>query len=99
MHSGWSRVLRSTYQRDPAISFVLTAGVVEAAIGGLNEHWSLLTFGLGTAGVAITLRFWQQRRQVAKWTERAPVYTLSAADARPRLPELKPKRKLASGKR
>ncbi|MBW4695548.1 MAG: hypothetical protein KME27_27680 [Lyngbya sp. HA4199-MV5] len=92
MNSDWSCVVRSTYRREPIVSFMLTAGVVEAAIGGLHEHWSLLALGLGTVGAAIVLR-WQQHRQVARLIERAPTHALPASDARSRLPELKPKRK------
>lgn len=93
MNSVWLRVVRSTYRRERVVSFVCTTGVVEAAIGGLNEDGSLLTLGLGSIGVAIALRFWQQHRQSARFIERAPVYTLPASDARPKLPELKHKRK------
>lgn len=80
-------------------SFTLTAGVVAAAIGGLNEHWSLLAVGLGTSGMAIALRVWQQQRQATKLVERAPVYALPTYESRSRLPELKPKRKPSGGKR
>lgn len=93
------RFVRSTYRREPVVSFAITAGVVEAAIGGLNEHWSLLTFGLGTVGVAIALRFWQQHRQSVGFIERAPIYALPGSDVRPKLPELKPKHRPSSGRR
>lgn len=97
MNSIWSRFVRSTYRREPVVSFVVTAGVVEAAIGGLNEHWSLVAFGLGTVGAAIALG-WQQRRQVATLIDRTPLHALPAYDSHIKLPELKPKRKSLGGK-
>lgn len=98
MNSAWLRLVRSTYGKDPIVRFVLTVGIVETAIGGLNTQGALFAFGLGTVGVASALR-WQQRRQIARLSERAPIYALPASDARSRLPELKPKRKLSGGKR
>lgn len=99
MNLVWSRLLRSAYRKEPITSFVLTVGVVEAAIGGLNEHWALLAFGLGTSGVAIALRLWQQRKQMPTFVDRAPTYILPAQIDRPSLPLLKPKRKPSDGKR
>ncbi|XGV96914.1 MAG: hypothetical protein ACAF41_29840 [Leptolyngbya sp. BL-A-14] len=95
----WTRLLRSAYRREPITSFALTVGVVESAIGGLNEHWALLAFGLSTVGVAIALRLWQQRKQMSTFVERAPTYILPAQIERPSLPPLKPKRKPSDGKR
>jgi hypothetical protein len=62
----WSRFLRALYRKEPIVGFVATVGVVDAAIGGLTEHWSLLTLGLGTVGGAIALRLWQLQRQSSK---------------------------------
>jgi len=49
----------------------------DAVIGGLDERWSLLSFGLGTVGAAIALRWWliQQRHR----TTSASFTTLPAA--------------------
>ncbi|PSB26583.1 hypothetical protein [Stenomitos frigidus] len=84
MHVIWSRLLRSTYRREPVVSFIVTAGVVEAAIGGLDEHWLLMGFGLSTIGAAIALRWWQQRQAVVK----AGQTLLYALSHRPSQPEL-----------
>ena len=92
MNIVWSRFLRSPYRREPVASLIVTAGVVEAAIGGLDEHWSLLAFGLGTVGVAMALRWWQQRQPIARtgsWqTKQRALYALPPASSRPKLPVL-----------
>jgi len=96
----WTRFLRSAYRSEPITSFVITAGVVEAAIGGLGEHWSLMAFGLGTVGAAIALRWWQhQRRHLSPASERSPVYALPPDSSRPVLPTLRLSQKPPSGKR
>lgn len=64
MNATLPKLLKSAYRREPLPSFLITIGVVNAVIGGFDERWSLFTFGLGTVGVAIALRWWliQQRR-------------------------------------
>lgn len=64
MNAALPRFLKSAYRREPIPSFLITIGVVDAVIGGFDDHWSLFTFGLGTVGVAIALRWWllQQRQ-------------------------------------
>jgi hypothetical protein len=41
------------------IGTLITMGVVDALIGGLDDSWSLFTFGLGTAGVALAFKLWR----------------------------------------
>jgi hypothetical protein len=85
----WSRFLRSVYRREPIVGFVATVGVVDAAIGGLSEHWSLLTVGVGTVGAAIALRLWQlQRRSAVEQVSHNPVHILPPQSSRPSLPTL-----------
>jgi hypothetical protein len=85
----WSRLLKSVYYKQPVVGFVATVGVVDAAIGGLSEHWSLLTFGVATVGVAIALRWWQlQRQRPLESSRRAPVHVLPPQSSRPSLPPL-----------
>lgn len=89
----WMRLLKSLYRREPVVSFLVTIGLVDAIIGGFNEHWSLLTVGLGTAGVAIAVRLWQlQRRHSTQTTQRPPVYILPPQSSRPSLPLLSAKK-------
>ncbi|MEH1818994.1 MAG: hypothetical protein V7L31_07805 [Nostoc sp.] len=64
MNAVLPRFLKSTYRKEPLISVLMTMGVMDALIGGLNDSWSLFAFGLGTAGIALGFKLWrfQQRR-------------------------------------
>ncbi|WP_392536132.1 hypothetical protein [Nostoc sp. C117] len=64
MNAVLPRFLKSTYRKEPLISILITMGVVDALIGGLDDRWSLFAFGLGTAGIALGWKLWriQQRR-------------------------------------
>ncbi|WP_421657902.1 hypothetical protein [Leptothermofonsia sp. ETS-13] len=85
----WSRFLRSIYRKEPIVGFVATVGVVDAAIGGLSGHWSLLAVGLGTVGTAIALRLWQvQRRSATEPVGDHPAHILPPQSSRPSLPTL-----------
>jgi hypothetical protein len=66
MNAVLPRFLKSAYRKEPVISGLITAGVVDALIGGVDDSWSLFAFGLGTAGVALAIKLWrmQQRRPV-----------------------------------
>ncbi len=59
-------MLKSLYRREPIIAFAVTIGAVDALLGGVSQQVSLLWFGLGLAGVAIALRWWQTQRFAAK---------------------------------
>lgn len=63
MNFFWPRFLKSAYRKEPISSFIVLIGAVDAVLGGVNESWSLLTFGLSTVGVAIAIRWWQSQRQ------------------------------------
>lgn len=93
--SDWPRQLKSVYRQDPVLSFVVTAGIVNVAIGGLSEHWSLLSVGLSVVGVAIALgvrqRFQPRRRRLPQ-SRRPPRYALPPAETELPLLTLTPKR-------
>lgn len=59
MNAIMPRFLKSFYRKEPIVSTLITIGVVDAIIGGLDDSWSLFTFGLGAAGVGIVLKLWQ----------------------------------------
>lgn len=66
MNAALPRFLKSAYRKEPLPSFLITIGVIDAVIGGFGDRWSLFSFGLGTVGFAIALRWWilqQQRPQ------------------------------------
>jgi hypothetical protein len=82
------RFLKSAYRKEPISSFVILIGAVDAVIGGMDGRWSLLTFGLGTVGVAIALRWWQIQQRQIDLTEQSPQYFLPPTSSRPALPVL-----------
>ena len=85
----WPRIFKSVYRREPLVSFVVTVGAVDAAIGGLSEQGSLTVFGLGLAAVAVVFRGWRTWRDRAEQPcDRAPQFSLPPATSRPKLPKL-----------
>lgn len=56
------RFLSSVYRKEPIPSFLVTIGLVNATIGGLNDRMGLFSLGLATVGSAIALRWWLQQR-------------------------------------
>ena len=82
------RFLKSAYRKEPISSFLLTIGLVDAVIGGVDSHWTLLTFGLATAGCAIALRWWLAQRNRVELPTGAPVLYLPDRSSRPSLPML-----------
>jgi len=89
MNALWPRILKSAYRREPIVSFVVTVGAVDTIIGGIGASLPLLSFGLGTIGVAFALRWWQiQRSQTEQQPEVAPEYYLPPHASRPPLPLL-----------
>ena len=80
-----TQMFKLAYRKEPISNFVLIVGAVDAVIGGVGNHASLLGLGLSLVGVAIALR-WQavQRRQAVQMdlsdlSTEAPVRYLPAA--------------------
>ena len=67
---------------------MITIGVVDAVIGGFDDRWPLFTFGLGTVGVAIALRWWLQKQRRPPEPSQSPQYYLPSRSSRPTLPLL-----------
>lgn len=61
----WTRRIRSLYRREPITGMLMTAGLVDAAIGGTGSYPMLLAIGLGTMGLAIGVR-WKLMQQVQR---------------------------------
>ncbi len=62
MNALWPRFLKVTYRKEPISSFLMTMGLVNAAIGGFDHSSSLVIFGVGTVGLALVLRWWMIQR-------------------------------------
>ncbi|MBV9390121.1 MAG: hypothetical protein JOZ78_27160 [Chroococcidiopsidaceae cyanobacterium CP_BM_ER_R8_30] len=88
MNAALPRFLKSAYRREPLPSFLITAGIVDAAIGGLDDHWSLLAFGLGTIGLAIGLRWWIVSQRHINPDRSIVQHYLPPSPSRPTLPTL-----------
>lgn len=77
----WTRSLKSTYRKEPVVSMIVTAGLVNVALGGFTEHWSLMSVGLSVVGIAIAVWVRQkqtQHRPIAS-RNRPPAYVLPPA--------------------
>ncbi|MBD2345684.1 hypothetical protein [Anabaena subtropica] len=88
------RFLKSAYRKEPVISVLITMGVVDALIGGLDDSWSLFAVGLGTAGISLAWKFWrssQQRRPVPE--EPVVQHYLPPRSSSPTLPMLSVQKK------
>lgn len=59
MNAVLPRFLKSAYRKEPIISVLMTMGVVDALIGGLDDSWSLFAFGLGIAGISLGFKLWR----------------------------------------
>ena len=88
MNAVLPRFLKSAYRKEPLPSFLITAGMVDAVIGGFDERWSLLSFGLGTVGVAIALRWWLIQQRHSEPPQSVTQRYLPPSSSRPPLPTL-----------
>jgi hypothetical protein len=88
MNAVLPRFLKSVYRREPLVSILITMGLIDALIGGLDDSWSLFAFGLGTTGVTLAWRWWrvQQRRPLQE--EPVVQHYLPSRSSSPPLPLL-----------
>ncbi|HIK04352.1 MAG TPA: hypothetical protein IGS40_06505 [Trichormus sp. M33_DOE_039] len=88
MNAVLPRFLKSAYRREPIVSILMTMGVVDALIGGLDDSWSLFAVGLGTAGVTLAFKLWRNSQQQRPVTEEPVVHYLPPRSSSPTLPML-----------
>ncbi|WP_066375969.1 MULTISPECIES: hypothetical protein [unclassified Anabaena] len=90
MNAVLPRFLKSAYRKEPIISVLITMGVVDALIGGLDDSWSLFVVGLGTAGVTLAFKLWRSSQQVRPPMAEEPVvqHYLPSRSSSPTLPML-----------
>lgn len=93
MNRMWTRLLRSAYRKEPISSFILTAGVVNAAIGGVDQEWTLMALGLSTIAAAIILRWWIRLRKPIQPIQDSPIRYLPERSSRQSLPLLTSKKR------
>jgi hypothetical protein len=93
MNRSWTRSLKSAYRKEPISSFLLTAGVVNAVIGGVDSRWTLAILGLTAVTVAIVLRWWTTQQRQAQPIPGSPIRYLPDRSSRTSLPTLTPSKK------
>ncbi|KRH96387.1 MULTISPECIES: hypothetical protein [Cylindrospermopsis] len=81
--------LKSFYRKDPIISVLITMGIMDALIGGLDDSWSLFAFGLGTTGVALGLKLASKLSRSTREEERTFQYYLPPTSSSSSLPIIK----------
>ncbi|HYW18010.1 MAG TPA: hypothetical protein VE956_01635 [Nodularia sp. (in: cyanobacteria)] len=98
MNAVLPRFLKSVYRRDPIISVLMTVGVVDSLIGGLNDSWSLFAVGLGTAGISLAFKLWRIQQRQPLGDQPVAQYYLPSQSSSPTLPMLTISKKKPPGK-
>jgi hypothetical protein len=86
MNAVLPRFLKSAYRKEPIISALVTMGVVDALIGGLDDSWSLFAFGLGTTGIALAFKLWRMQQRPPLPEEPVVQHYLPSQSSSPPLP-------------
>ncbi|MGM3304453.1 hypothetical protein ACSQ6I_00430 [Anabaena sp. WFMT] len=86
MNAVLPRFLKSAYRKEPIISALVTMGVVDALIGGLDDSWSLFAFGLGTTGIALVFKLWRMQQRPPLPEEPVVQHYLPSNSSSPPLP-------------
>ncbi|MCE2720328.1 MAG: hypothetical protein ACK6A9_00550 [Dolichospermum sp.] len=93
MNAVLPRFLKSAYRKEPIVSVLLTVGVIDALIGGLDDSWSLFTFGLATTGVAFAFKLWRMQQRPSLPEELVVQHYLPPQSSTAPLPVLKVSKK------
>lgn len=88
MNAVLPRFFKSAYRKEPVISVLITMGVVDALIGGLDDSWSLFAFGLGIAGVTLGYKLWRIQQSRPLPEEPVVQHYLPSRSSSPTLPML-----------
>jgi hypothetical protein len=84
-----TRFWKSVYKKEPVSSFFILAGIMDVAIGGAGESWSLATFGVSAIAIAFAWRWWKLQQRPQDFPLRSPEYFLPESP-QSQLPTLKP---------
>ncbi|MGB6296049.1 MAG: hypothetical protein WBF90_07660 [Rivularia sp. (in: cyanobacteria)] len=76
MNAVFPRIVKSAYRKEPLITILITMGIVDALIGGLDDSWALFIFGLGTAGTALIVRWLRIKQSPTLQNPEVPVKQL-----------------------
>ncbi|WP_414624983.1 hypothetical protein [Calothrix sp. CCY 0018] len=76
MNAVFPRIVKSAYRKEPLITILITMGIVDAMIGGLDDSWALFIFGLGTAGTALIIRWLRIKQSPTLQNPEVPVKQL-----------------------
>lgn len=76
MNAVFPRIVKSAYRKEPLITILITMGIVDALIGGLDDSWALFIFGLGTAGTALIIRWLKIKQSPTLQNPEVPVKQL-----------------------
>jgi len=96
MNTVFRSLSRSLYHRHPISGMMLTAGVVNAIIGGSSDRPGLFSFGLGVVGIALAVRWLRGQRSAVDSANTPPVYYLPSRSSSAALPPLRRKSSLRS---
>ncbi|MEA5596494.1 hypothetical protein [Rivularia sp. UHCC 0363] len=88
MNAVFPRIVKSAYRKEPLITILITMGIVDALIGGFDDSWTLFVFGLGTAGIALIVRWWKIEQRVMQNEEPVKQLYLPAHSSKSALPML-----------
>ncbi len=88
------RFLKTAYRKEPISAFILVVGVVDALIGGFNERWTLLSFGLILLVISGTVRWLQTQKVNQPLPQKPPRRYLPPSREEQPLPVLKSKKQL-----
>jgi uncharacterized membrane protein YebE (DUF533 family) len=79
MNNNPPRFLKSFYRKEPITGIIITAGAVNAVLGGVNAIGSLMLLGLFAAGGAIAYRWWMMQQAEARREAGSQLYLPPAA--------------------
>ncbi|WP_008317856.1 hypothetical protein [Leptolyngbya sp. PCC 6406] len=87
--------VKRLFRREPIISGVVTAAMVNVLLGTLEGQVGLAWLGLAVAGGAVSWRAWRSLSRPRPFTEASPVRYLPDSSSRPTMPivDLSPDRR------
>jgi hypothetical protein len=83
------RFLKTAYRKEPVSAFILVMGVVDTLIGGFNERWTLLSFGLVLLVFSVAVRWLQAQKVNQPVSQQPPRRYLPPSAGEQPLPVLK----------